>query len=69
MDDVTFDSIQLWGAEMTAMPQVKLRKLAAVSDATPSETEPAKKTAKAAPVKPIKARFEPKKVDIVLSQL
>lgn len=69
MDEVSFESIQLWGAEMSAMPQVKLKKIASTAPGdTQADTDVSKKRKEAEPVKPIKARFEPKKVDTGRSQ-
>lgn len=69
IDEVSFESIQLWGAEMTAMPQVKLKKIASAAPGdTQADVEVGKKSKGAAPAKPIKARFEPKKVDTGRSQ-
>lgn len=69
MDEVSFESIQLWGAEMSAMPQVKLKKIASTAPGdTQADTDVSKKRKEAEPVKPIKARFEPKNVDTGRSQ-
>lgn len=61
LDELSFDAIQLWGAEMSAMPQVKLKRMAPTSsDTAQTDVEAGKKRKSSAPAKPIKARFEPK---------
>lgn len=63
VDDLKIESIQIWGAEMTAVPKIRLKSTAKA--ATPGAAAEPQATGKgAAPAKPITARFEPEKANV-----
>ena len=66
--DLKVDSIQLWGAEMTAVPKIRLKSSVSSTKTSKAGTAIKSQSQKAEPVKPIKARFEPKPADIGRSQ-
>lgn len=67
-EDLKVDAVQLWGAEMTSVPKIRLKSSASSAPPTKAGTDVGYQSQKAEPVKPIKARFEPKPANIGRSQ-